>query len=91
MRSRVPHGANERLEPYEGKLSRTVLRGVGSGNTARLPDHPTQDVTPSPDDILLTRQVIQAGELLDITLLDHLIVSQTRFTSMRERRLGWEY
>jgi len=54
-------------------------------------NHPTQDVTPSPDDILLTKQVIQAGDLLDINLLDHLIVSQTRYTSMRERRLGWEY
>ena len=38
LRNRVPHGANERLEPYEGKLSRTVLRGRSGGNTALLPD-----------------------------------------------------
>jgi hypothetical protein len=33
----------EGLEPYEGKLSRTVLRGLGSGNTPRLPDNCTSD------------------------------------------------
>lgn len=33
----------ERLEPYEGKLSRTVLRGLGSGNTPRLPDNCVSD------------------------------------------------
>jgi DNA repair protein RadC len=52
-------------------------------------NHPTQDVTPSSEDVLLTKQIIQAGELLDISLLDHLIVSQTRYTSLRERRLCW--
>ena len=35
-----PDGAFARLEPYEGKLSRTVLRGADSGNTVRLPDPP---------------------------------------------------
>ncbi len=38
MRNRVPHGANERLELYEGKLSRTVLRGGDDGNAIPLPD-----------------------------------------------------
>lgn len=38
MRNRVPYGAIERLEPYEGKLSRTVLRGRSGGNTTLLPD-----------------------------------------------------
>ena len=33
----------EGLEPYEGKLSCTVLRGLGSGNTPRLPDNCTSD------------------------------------------------
>jgi hypothetical protein len=38
LRSRVPYGANERLEPYDSKGSRTVLRGLGDGNISRLPD-----------------------------------------------------
>jgi len=29
----------ERLEPYAGKLARTVLRGAGDGNATRLPDN----------------------------------------------------
>ncbi len=36
MRNRVPRGATERLEPDEGKLSRTVLRGGGGGNALPL-------------------------------------------------------
>ncbi|HEY1016477.1 MAG TPA: DNA repair protein RadC [Herpetosiphonaceae bacterium] len=52
-------------------------------------NHPSGDPTPSPDDILLTRQIIQAGQLLDIEVLDHLIIGQGRWISLRERRLGW--
>ena len=36
-RNRVLRGAFERLELYEGKLSRTVLRGLGASNGPRLP------------------------------------------------------
>ena len=35
---RVTHGALSMLEPYEEKVSRTVLRGLGGGNISRLPD-----------------------------------------------------
>ncbi|MBA3469422.1 MAG: DNA repair protein RadC [Herpetosiphonaceae bacterium] len=52
-------------------------------------NHPSGDPTPSPDDILLTRQLIQAGQLLDIDVLDHLVIGQARWVSMRERKLGW--
>ena len=40
MRSRVLTRALKRLEPYEGKLSRTVLRGLRGSNVSRLPDNP---------------------------------------------------
>ena len=40
MRNRVPHGAFERLERYELKGSRTVLRGLKRSNALRLPDPP---------------------------------------------------
>ena len=52
-------------------------------------NHPSGDPTPSPDDILITKQIIQAGQLLDIDVLDHLVIGQGRWISMRERRLGW--
>ncbi|MCA0351012.1 MAG: DNA repair protein RadC [Chloroflexi bacterium] len=52
-------------------------------------NHPSGDPTPSPDDILVTKQLIQAGQLLDIDVLDHLVIGQARWVSMRERRLAW--
>jgi len=52
-------------------------------------NHPSQDVTPSPDDVALTRALIEAGRLLDIEILDHLILGGARFASLKERRLGF--
>ncbi len=52
-------------------------------------NHPTGDVTPSSDDIQVTRELVKAGELLDITVLDHLIIGQRRYCSMKEQGLGF--
>ncbi len=52
-------------------------------------NHPSGDPTPSPDDIALTKAVREAGILLDIELLDHLIIGQGRYISMKERKLGF--
>jgi len=53
-------------------------------------NHPSGDPTPSPEDVAVTRQLVEAGKLLDIELLDHLIIGQQRFVSLRERGLGFE-
>jgi DNA repair protein RadC len=52
-------------------------------------NHPSLDPTPSPEDILLTRQIVEAGKLLDIEALDHLVVAGGRYVSLRERGLGF--
>jgi len=52
-------------------------------------NHPSGDPTPSPEDVEVTRRLVAAGDLLDIELLDHLIVGQQRFVSLRERGLGF--
>lgn len=52
-------------------------------------NHPTSDPTPSPEDILVTRQIVEAGKLLDCECLDHLILAGNRFVSLRERGLGF--
>ncbi len=52
-------------------------------------NHPSGDPTPSPEDIALTRSIVQAGKLLDIELLDHLVIGQARYVSMKERGLGF--
>ena len=51
--------------------------------------HPSQDPTPSPDDIAVTRAIVQAGKLLDCELLDHLIIGGSRFVSLKERGVGF--
>ena len=52
-------------------------------------NHPSGDPTPSPEDVEVTRQLVAAGKLLDIELLDHLVIGQQRFVSLRERGLGF--
>lgn len=52
-------------------------------------NHPSSDNTPSPDDVAVTRAMVQAGKLLDIDLLDHLILSLRGFVSLKERGLGF--
>ena len=52
-------------------------------------NHPSADATPSADDILVTRQIVEAGRLLDIELLDHLVIARGTYVSMRERRMGF--
>ncbi len=52
-------------------------------------NHPSGDPTPSPEDVRTTEQLRRAGELLDIELLDHIIIGQQRFVSLKEKRLGF--
>jgi DNA repair protein RadC len=52
-------------------------------------NHPSGDPTPSPEDVALTRGILQAGKLMDIELLDHLVIGQGRFVSMKEKGLGF--
>ena len=46
--------------------------------------HPSGDTTPSPEDVLITRELVSAGKILDIDLLDHLVIGQGAWVSMRE-------
>lgn len=48
-------------------------------------NHPSGDPTPSPEDIAITKRLKEAGELLGIALLDHLIIGDGNYTSLRER------
>ncbi|MGH2536196.1 MAG: RadC family protein [Candidatus Promineifilaceae bacterium] len=52
-------------------------------------NHPSADPSPSPEDITVTRQIVQAGKLLDIDCLDHLIIGHT-YVSLKERGLGFD-
>ena len=52
-------------------------------------NHPGGDPTPSPDDIAVTRVLIQAGKLLDIEVLDHLVIGHGTSVSLKEKGLGF--
>ena len=52
-------------------------------------NHPSGDATPSPDDVSLTRAIVQAGKLLDIQVLDHIIIGRKQHVSLKERGLGF--
>jgi len=52
-------------------------------------NHPSGDPTPSPDDVAVTRAILQAGKLLDIDVLDHMVIGQGRWVSLKERGLGF--
>lgn len=50
-------------------------------------NHPSGSLEPSSQDIAITRQLKEAGTLIGISLIDHIIVTKTGYTSMRERGL----
>ena len=54
-----------------------------------VPVSTLRDPTPSPDDVAVTRAIVQAGKLLDVDVLDHLVIGQGRWVSLKERGLGF--
>ena len=85
-------------EVYRGSVNTTMvreselLREAVRQNCPALVvvhNHPSGDPTPSPDDIAMTRKLVEAGDLLDIDVLDHIIIGEGRFVSMKERHLGF--
>ncbi len=54
-------------------------------------NHPSGDPTPSPEDVRVTQAIVEAGKLLDVDVLDHVIVGRGRpsYVSLRERGLGF--
>jgi hypothetical protein len=80
--SRVQRKLHARFGERDGKDRREQsLYGV--------PVSTLRDPTPSPEDVMVTRQAVEAGKLLDIELLDSLVIGANRFVSMKERGLGF--
>lgn len=48
-------------------------------------NHPSNDVTLSPEDIDVTVRLVEAGRILGIDILDHLVLGSNKFLSMKER------
>jgi DNA repair protein RadC len=89
----------EREMLYKGSLNTSlvrvaeVFRGAVRRNCAAIivsHNHPSGDPSPSPEDVALTRRLVDAGKLLDVDVLDHLVIGHNRYVSMRERALGFD-
>jgi DNA repair protein RadC len=93
-RNRVQHvetvyrGSVNSSQVRVAEIFKTAIRRNAT-NIIIIHNHPSGDPTPSPDDIAITRAIIQAGELLDVKLLDHIIVGNGKFVSLKERGLGF--
>ncbi|MCJ7548629.1 MAG: DNA repair protein RadC [Anaerolineae bacterium] len=84
---------------YKGSLNTSlvrtaeVFRGAVRRNCAAVivaHNHPSGDPNPSPEDVALTRRLVDAGKLLEIPVLDHVIIGENRYVSLRERALGFD-
>lgn len=53
-----------------------------------LHNHPSGDATPSRDDIEVTRRILSAGKVIGINLIDHIVIGDGKYTSIREKGLG---
>ncbi|HSJ54563.1 MAG TPA: DNA repair protein RadC, partial [Anaerolineae bacterium] len=69
-----------------GELFRAAIR-ANCAAVIVVHNHPSGDPTPSPEDVAVTRQIAEAGKLLDVDVLDHLIIGRQRFVSLKERGL----
>lgn len=86
------------VEVYHGSLNSSMVR-IGElfkpalqRNAAAIliaHNHPSTDPTPSSEDVSVTRAIVQAGKLLDVSVLDHLVIGLSRWVSLKEKGLGF--
>jgi DNA repair protein RadC len=84
----VYHGSVNTSQVRVGEIFKAAIRRNATALIV-VHNHPSGDPTPSPDDVAVTRALTQAGKLLDVEVLDHLIIGQGKFISMKERGLGF--
>jgi DNA repair protein RadC len=84
---------------YKGSLNTAVVRVAEvfkdalRQNAAAIVvshNHPSGDPSPSPEDIIVTRNCVEAGKLLGIEVVDHVIIGHNRYVSLKERGLGFD-
>lgn len=67
---------------------REVFKAAVLNNAASIVcfhNHPSGDPTPSPEDIEITKRLVDAGEIMGIQVLDHIVVGDNRFYSLKEK------
>lgn len=64
-----------------------ALRVLGVASVVLIHNHPSGDTTPSREDLRLTRQLVEAGKMLDIRVYDHVIIGNggDEYVSLAQR------
>ena len=84
---------------YVGNVNSSIIRAAevfrpavreNAPSLIIVHNHPSGDPTPSPEDAAVTRELVAAGKLLNIELLDHIVIgSGGRYVSLNEKKLGF--
>ncbi len=78
---------------YQGNVNSTIVRMAEvfreaivacAPNAILIHNHPSGDPSPSPEDASMTKQAVQAGRLLGIDVLDHIVIGRGRFVSLKD-------
>jgi DNA repair protein RadC len=84
---------------YKGTINSSIVRvaensrpviGANAASLIAVHCHPSGDPTPSPEHIGVTSELVKAGALLDIECLDHIIIGQGRYSSLKEQGTGFD-
>ncbi len=86
-------------EIYVGNVNSSVVRTAevirpavreNAPSIIVVHNHPSGDPTPSPEDVSITEELVAAGKLLGVELLDHVVIgNRNRFVSLNEKKLGF--
>lgn len=81
-------------EVYKGNVSSALVRSAevfreairrNSPCIILVHNHPSGDPSPSPDDVVMTKHLLEAAKHLDIDVLDHIVIGDRNFVSLKER------
>jgi DNA repair protein RadC len=86
----VYKGSVSSSQVHVGEMFKAAIRRNASALIV-VHNHLSGDPTPSPDDVSVTRAIVQAGKLLDVDVLDHMVIGQGEgsWASLKERGLGF--
>ena len=91
--SMAAHGLAQPITVRPWRFGYQIVAGERRWRAAcRLHWHtnPSGDPAPSPEDVALTRRLVEAAQLVEVEVLDHLIIGHGRWVSLRERGMGFE-
>ncbi len=92
VRNEVTHNKDISIGTLNSSLvhpRETFAAAISNASAALIlaHNHPSGDPSPSSDDLKLTRRMVEAGDLLGIPVLDHIIIGDGRFVSMEQQGL----